>query len=260
MSFGRLALKHLLSRRFRFLLAPAVLVLTWSACATQDFYAKVDDPGAIGQSVPVDVVRATCRSGTPSEKTVQVHFADPKNLADPKQTCQFDKNGNLAHREAHFQARVEQSVEFDLPSGSTICSMEFSFPTQQFVFDDYFFLTFDGSVLAASHPVQSILPRKSEIMQYSWKEMSGKKWPAGVDTVVYCLGKESNQASCEWPNTERVGQIRMRFDPDILQRVTALNSGRTRHQFKFITTGDNDPEIDCQHSPVSFQVKVRYVK
>jgi hypothetical protein len=245
------------------------LSLGFSNCSPVDFtsppQAAATNPGAQGVPDPepdpqtIDQVRKACENGNYTEKNVAVKFPNPRT-PDPKLTCAWSQGGNLGLLDGHFQARVEQNVEFDLPVGSKICDMAFSFPDQSMKYDDHIFLAFDDALLAASYPVDDRLPKSSAgIMTYSWSSLVGTTWPLGNFAYVYCLGKDEGKSSCHWPETETQGTISMNFDPTILQTITARNIGRTIHQFKFITTGDND-STDCQHEPLEFSVRVRYTQ
>lgn len=221
---------------------------------------KLPPPVVIQPPPPavVEEVRKACEGGNYIEKVVSVSFPDPVDPNDRTQTCKWEQNGNRAMSNGFFTARVEQNVDFDLPVGSKICAMDFEFTPQQMIYDDHIFLAFDDSILAASYPVDDRLPIVDKVMVYDWKYLVGTGWPLGNFSYIYCLGRDEGASSCTWPQTETVGTIAMSYQPSVLQRITARNIGRTNHQFKWITTGDNDPRTDCQHSPISFSVKVKY--
>ena len=44
------------------------------------------------------------------------------------QGCMWNENGNLSPAEAHFQARKEQLVSYNLDNGKEICDVQFEFP------------------------------------------------------------------------------------------------------------------------------------
>jgi hypothetical protein len=218
------------------------------------------DGDAPGSNDPgTDVVVKACSANRIKTKVVQVRFADPQDKADPTKTCEFNKNGNLGPKNDFFQARVEQNVEFDLPAGSKICDMEFTMPEQQMKYDDHLFLVFDDAILGSSYPVEDRMPTRDGIMTYSWSELGGTGWPRGNFKYVYCLGMEQGYSKCVWPETQVEGKMSMQFNPIVFQAITARNLNRTHHQFKLVTTGDNDPQSDCQHEPIAFDALVSYV-
>ncbi len=224
----------------------------------------VPTPKPPGHDNPqVDPVKEACKNGVIEEVTHDIVYANPiDSAADRANTCGFGVNGVSSGVNDHFMARVEQDFKFSLPAGSKICSVDFNFPTQDIHYDDWFFLAFDEAMLATSYPINDgRLATYDGIMTYDWERLKGTAWPQGNNgSQVYCLGQESGHANCSWPETQANGQISMTFNPAVFQGITAKNLGRTEHVFKFITTGDNDPQVDCQHKPVSFSIKVKYSK
>ncbi len=204
-------------------------------------------------------VKEACETRPRQVKNVAVHF--PK----PDKTCEWGQNGNLAIREDFFTARIEQTAPIDIPAGATICNMSFSFPTQQYVYDDHFLMTLNGKVLASSFNFDDVLPGSNGLLQYMWSPIAGYDWGGnkareGVfcTTVIGTDGKE-HHSNCSWPATEVPGQISMSFPKEVMYAAMASEATHAQHEFQFISIGDNN-EFDCEHSDIKFDVTVDYVQ
>lgn len=173
---------------------------------------------------------------------------------DTRQTCDWNRGGNLDRRDMWHQARTEQVVSVALPTGSTLCHVEFEFSQQRFRFDDHFWLTFNDVILAASIDYRDRFGVTNGYSLFDWSKLVGTRWDTSREGV-WCLAG----ANCSWPRTDTEGTIRMDFRQGTYYAVTARDRSRTRHDFKLITVGDND-STDCQHRPVSANVTLKYVK
>jgi hypothetical protein len=203
---------------------------------------------------PVGQVIDACTSKPQQEFVAHVSFPNPGGQ------CKWEQDGNLSMLNGFFRARGEQMSDFTLPSGAILCSLTFSFPQQQFVFDDHFLFTFDGLVLASSYNYDSLLNDVDGFAVYDWSKIAGKEWYTG--TVLegqFCAGRDQNLSTCSWPNTEQTGAINMSFAPSIIQKIMSFDVARTTHSFSLVTVGDND-STDCQHAPISFDLSVKYAQ
>lgn len=240
------------------LVAGLLVILTqYTNCAPAEVDFATQSANSAGENPvqPVDAppptiedIAVLCASGGNSTQTVQVNFPDPQV------TCPWNTNGNLAPRDVYFQGRIEQNMDFSLPAGSTLCSLQLDFAVQQFQFDDHFILVFDDIVIASSYRFTSF-DQMSGLSVYNWSKIAGMYWNHS-DEGTFCAGKDS---MCSWPATDVPGSISMKFTPAFVQSIFALNPNRTAHQFKMVTIGDND-NLDCAHSPIQFSVKLKHEK
>jgi hypothetical protein len=224
-----------------------------------------------------EIVKKLCEPGNTKTASQTIHFANPLNTAKPKATCNWGVGGNAGNEdlrqstgadpesdinrqtEDKFTARVEQQVTLNVPKGAVICDMDFNFPKQSMKYDDHMFFLYDDVVLAATKPIDHLLANVNGMSIYDWSRLKMQPWKFGDNQpYVYCLGMSPNSMDCQWPLSATMGQIKMDFSPATLQRVTARNLSRSQHSFTMITTGDNNPEVDCQHEPVTFDVTYRY--
>lgn len=201
------------------------------------------------------VVQKTCMNSNSVVEEITVSYINPQNFS-----CQFGQGDNLVAKNGYFQGHIDQASNFSLPTGSTVCGMSFEFPTQAMRYDDHVLLTFDDIVISGTYDFSSLLDKKLGMNVYSWPKIRGSVWNSGSSLETnFCEGQKDGKSSCSWPKTDTVGSIKMSFDESVFQKIMALDTARKDHSFHLITFGDNDPE-DCEISPISFKVKVSYVK
>ncbi|MEK7800957.1 MAG: hypothetical protein AAB276_00750, partial [Pseudomonadota bacterium] len=183
------------------------------------------------------------------------YYENPENLS-----CNFGQLDNLPARDGYLQGRIEQDVNFDLPPGSTVCGVDFQFPTQQMRYDDHMALVYDNIVLASTYNFSDKLMPALDMGIYDWSKIVGSQWiHSPVYEGIFCAGMGDGKSTCVWPETDVLGTIALRYDPIVFQRISSLNPTRTNHQFKMVAIGDND-QNDCEHSPLTFNVRVSYVR
>lgn len=217
---------------------------------------------------PIDdtgIVKKACQQGNIQTKVQHFNFPNPRNSSSPKKTCNWGKDGNSGTENigesntnygSRFTARAEQVRELDIPKNAVICDLEFAFPTQtDFIYDDEMFFVFDNVLLASTRSVDSYLDKVGDLQLYDWSKLAMKRWGSAS---VYCLGQNTGESSCAWPRTDTRGAIRMDFSPDVLMKAVGLNLSLARHSFKMVTTGDNNPDKDCSHQEMDFDVQISY--
>lgn len=178
--------------------------------------------------------------------------------------CPFGEGDNLEMAEQRLQARVEQSKVIEVPG--EVCDIALTFgkgdatsSETNFEYDDAFWLNLNGRVLAASSEalVEAMAVEDGRVL-YDWADVVGTDvdW---TNTPPYCLGQDVGLATCDIPTSETPGTIDLQFDDTIIEGLIADAMGAgDRLEWVFITTGDNDPETDCRHMPLSFEVTVRW--
>ncbi|HEX4923141.1 MAG TPA: hypothetical protein VFV50_03610 [Bdellovibrionales bacterium] len=229
--------------------APADVEFKQAALEAPDFTPLPPDSDLLDGLEPPERVAVLCAQGATTETVTTISF--PR----PTETCPWNQNGNLQIRNGYFQGRIEQSQAFTLPPQSTLCSLSFDFPEQQFLFDDHFILALNGIVLASSYNYAPMLEKMNNLPVYNWSRIAGTEWITAKEGT-YCSGLGSE---CAWPSTDVPGAIRMKFTPALIQSITALDLNRMQHRFDMITIGDND-DADCEHAPIQFRVRAVYAR
>lgn len=219
-----------------------------------------------------DDIKTTCASGTQETMTVSVNFPNPY---DSGLKCEFGIGDNLSILDRFFRARREQPVNFNLPSGATLCGMDFSFPSQKIHFDDEFLFLLNDVIVASSYDFSGDFEQLLGMNVFDWQKIAGKDWTnsnaRAARQTPFCEGMNSGQSSCSWPATDTTGTIRMQFKPEVFQKIFALNPTRSAQEFKLVVTGDNDTQCnknsagdtvncDCTHLPIGFTATVRFVR
>jgi hypothetical protein len=255
----------------------ALTILSFQNCSDVSFQTSNNgklDGGPTGDQI--ETVNRLCNNAGASLKTMtfNITFKNPSAEATKLPVCQWDTDGNISRHDQYVTARYEQRMPVTLPANSNICGATFNFPTQEIQYDDQFFFIFNNKIVAsnASFVIDNGRIQKANynlgggkivsVPDYNWANMVDTKWPAGfndTDAYNFCLGKNENLGVCNWPITERNGDINMAFDPSLM-RAVGLDGKDSTHEIGFIMTGDNDDSTDCQHKPLSFSVTVQYIQ
>lgn len=252
------------------LLATALLVMVgFQNCSpvgfeqTPEKASSLGTPGnpgtddSLGIVTPEEqIVAKACQDSTIYTTTNTISFPRPtKDFGGSR--CNWENDGNGKKVNGKFQARLEQTQSVSLPANTKICDVQFSAPTQDWRYDDHVFVAMDDVLLASSHPIHDRLTRQSGLSIYSWDKIYQQDWEQ-IPAYIWCVGMDSGLANCSWPASETSGEISLSFAAQLFQKIAARDLTRNTHEFKFITTGDNDGDLDCDHSDLSFDVQIKY--
>jgi hypothetical protein len=262
--------------------------LLYNNCSGVNFNASSNENAATGQNAgptgdpdsdtpinPPDIptIIRNCNdaaaAGTLSTMNQNIAFEDTDvDSGRPNNVCEFGSGDNLDQLDGYMQARYEQEQRLNLPAKAVICDLEMTAARQSIKYDDIFFLTFNGRILASDNQ-SSISHRLSPeftmnlssgqsvpIYKFDWLSIRGHDFQ-NDHADDYCLGLGQGAADCEWPLTEQTGDIVLRFDPELLIAIGS-KAPATQQRFGFIMTGDNNPADDCYHSRIEFSMKVKY--
>ena len=221
--------------------------------------------------IPVPDVIESCeeaaRKGAIVTTNQVIRFDDTRTESGREQVCQFGVGDNLDQKGEYLRARYEQASSLQLPANAVICDMGVLVTRQSFLYDDVFYLTYNGVILA-SNLARSIPKTTSEsvilgsqpvaLHRYAWPDVRDLVFTGATETREdYCLGAEQGLSSCQWPLSQQTGTIAFNFDREITialsQRPVA---GQQR--FGFVITGDNDPQSDCYHERLDMNLSVKY--
>jgi len=202
-----------------------------------------------------------------------VVFDDSEMEANRTVTCPFaakgteDALGNMDMAEGQLRARYEQERRLQVPANAILCDIKMTNDLQSFRYDDVFFLNFNGYILASNDKTairQRIQPEsirtvrtnaQVNIYKYHWMSLRTARFENVADD--FCLGNEVGYGNCSWPVTEEDGNIKFSWDPEVFIRMSA-NVPANQQTFSFVTTGDDNPDIDCYHEKLKFSMSVKY--
>lgn len=246
-----------------------ILASAFNACSKEvTFSSSESSQGSLGideneiQNV-VDNCASLASAGQLHTHQQQIIFNDSKQETGRNEVCQFGQGHNLAKRDGYLQAEYTQKRDLTLPANAVICDMRFSSPQQSLVYDDMFYLQFNGYVIASNHqrsmgnlqvePID-ILGQSISLTKFEWLNVREESFTnAHVD---YCLGQDKGLSSCHWPQTQQTGTLSLSFSNQLMIHL-GLRAPASQ-QFALTVTGDNDPSSDCYHSEIKFNVEVKY--
>lgn len=188
-------------------------------------------------------------------------------------SCDWSTNGNLSPIDGWIRARREQTQNITLPDNAVLCDVNIDFNiaanTNDFFYDDFLIFALDDVVLSNPQPLESQWSlNEIELPVYNWYKIQGMKidWSAMRNNT--CLGQSQGLSYCNIPAHDgsiAKGDLRMRFDSEIIQAIMAQDINQRTHTFKLIVTGDDNnagslyQQHDCHHSGISFEVEAKYV-
>jgi len=238
-----------------------IVLLCAMGCSSGE--AESEDKGSDGSFdiTSTDDIADICNDAEPLAVTLSVEF--PATSPD----CPWDTADNLSESQAYFTARIEQTAELALPDGVVVCDMDYDFLLSggegtPMVYDDHFYFTFDGVLLATSYGpavTDGWLEEEGDLPLYDWDSIAGREFQYDV-VPSWCLGQDDGSSDCDIPPTETEGILSLDFGTNIVEQLSLRAVQEERFEFGFVTTGDNDPNEDCAHADFEFQVEVGYVR
>lgn len=229
----------------------------------------------VSETVVEDII-SNCQKAQASGKLLTtnriINFEDTRLETKKSQICEFANpnqetaSGNFEMHNTTMQSRYEQERNLDLPAGAVICDIEMQNNLQSFRYDDVFFFSFNGFLLATNNNTavkEALMPetiqlashQSTSVYTYDWSKLQLHHFENQADD--YCLGASEGLSSCSWPVTEQEGQIKFNFAQSLLIGMSAGISS-SEQKFSFAITGDNDPKIDCYHEKLEFSMNVKY--
>lgn len=202
-----------------------------------------------------------------------VRFEDTKVESGRSKVCNFaeankvSKDGNLSMRNVYLRSRYTQNQIIDLPANAVICDMDIESPEQNFNYDDVFFLTLNQSILASNHKkaLKEVLSpeivthggtgRNISLYTYDWLKLRNTFFANVAND--FCLGEEQNLSTCQWPVTQEYGKLKLKFDSEILIRLSQKQIAN-QQKLSFVITGDDDPKSDCYHQRLDLNLQIKY--
>lgn len=207
-----------------------------------------------------DIVDA-CERSEPEKVSLEILF--------PAQTgtCPWGEGDNSDAQGGVFTARLEETERLELPEQAVICDMTLDFSglvpgeVQVMAYDDHFFLTFNDIVLAASYgpAVDRLAEEEEGLPVYAWGSIAGMDYHEEADFDAWCLGDGTGESTCDIPDTEVEGPISLTYSQALVSELSLMAIEDERVDFGFVTTGDNDPESDCQHDAFGFTIEIPYL-
>ena len=172
--------------------------------------------------------------------------------------CNWNENDNLHPIEAHFQARQEQAVSYNLDYDQEICDVRFEFSSEfgglhfPFHYDDHVLFTFNDRIVFNSYsPLhQRFATDEHGYFFYDWLDMKGH--PMQFYLSPYGVGE---QIQMDLPDHDQIGSAFLSVDGTALHHLTQEALKEKRLDLQFVSFGDND-EQDCEHSGFSFWVEI----
>jgi hypothetical protein len=119
-------------------------------------------------------------------------------------------------------------------------------------YDDQMFALFNDVVILAPSDWSEVLTSDAGLLIYDWTSIRGLN--GGGET--YCPGAGS---TCELPDTEQDGSIELELDAPTQLLLLERAAQQGSYSVTVAATGDDNPEMDCDHSSFDLEVTYEYV-
>lgn len=207
-----------------------------------------------------------------SENKRVCEFATDK-LYDSIKNGVKEYRGNLDMDDNFVRARYTQNRLFSLPEGAVLCDMSIESKVQSFYYDDMFYISYNGVIIASNHRDEFISRLQGSyktnikltsqtntfinFYTYNWLAIRGVSFDSDKTDNDYCIGKDELGSNCSWPKTEKEGTIMFNLASELLIRMFSLKS-TTQQTLQFVITGDNNPTDDCYHENLDLNLEIQY--
>lgn len=194
---------------------------------------------------------AYCEDATTEQVTYTIDFGE----VGPG--CAWGEDGNGEPTQGVMSARFELEEVLDVGEDNIICGVDLDFSgmsSDEVRYDDHFFLTFAGGVIATSNGtfIEHLDEDDNSIPVWDWDNIVGTEMP--VSERGWCLNSWGDGGTdCEIPESDQLGELTIDFDDDAVERMGYRAWEEQTVSFGLVTTGDND-DSDCYLSDMSFEV------
>lgn len=194
---------------------------------------------------PADV----CATGVRRTEAATLSFADPGG-------CPWGAGDNETRQDGFFRARAEQVARVPLPPRSVLCGLQISAAREDLVFDDELIVAFADVVLVQSFDPGAPPAADDGLLRYRWEDLLYRPLPARP-TTPYCLDAAG---SCALPDSEERGRLALSLGGETGTALGELAIREGRAALTVVTTGDNNADTDCRHTPFDLDVTVEVVQ
>lgn len=281
------------------LLLLVVIVVSCRPPQEETDYSQLESSSSINSSdlsdeeiqVIVNNARITCEqaasSGRLQIRTEQIVFPATRDCefnetAKENEYWEINDQLNGPRKNDKVRAALIQQKLLDLPAGSTLCDMDFDFPTLTMKYDDEILLLLNNYVMFMStdystrssyeqYQEQGLKVNSQGLVEFKWLDRENSQndlynLKYGHNKAPrYCQGVPSDidnyEQLCMIPPTQKEGQFKLDIPKSDIIKMGALKFDSTMpaHQldFNFVSIGDND-DGDCEHDEFYFDVRLIY--
>lgn len=168
--------------------------------------------------------------------------------------CAWNRDGNLGRKDKHYQARMMQSKDMNIPTGAVLCSLDVRSKSDRIHYDDVMLLTINNNVILSSAKDVPGFLGGGNVPKWDFERVKGKR--GDFNSGEFCLGQNSR---CELPGHDKKGSIAVDFEDGVMLDLASEIGYGSQKVMNVITLGDNDKE-DCFHSGIELEVQYTYVK
>lgn len=221
---------------------------------------KQSELAVLGElNATLEEVRASCAAGAlMTEHRVQVEFPATD------QGCKWFPS---EHEDKDWvQGLAVQESKIPLPANKVICQTSImrapavegaaDGKSTAWRFDDEVFLTIGPEVLLASSDTAHVkrLPVQEGLTLFDYAKLHDFKYDrSSKGDSEWCLGTQRGPL-CDLPASEKSGPVNLQIAVTGAETLSRLLFNQNETALKLYVTGDNNPNVDCRHSGIVFEV------
>jgi hypothetical protein len=122
-------------------------------------------------------------------------------------------------------------------------------PEQEIVFDDELLVTFADAVLLSSIRPEGIFEMTDGIPRYRWADLHGER--LGEHAGTFCVDATT---PCTLPDSEQRGRFVLDVSGELGLKLGEMAIAQGAAEVAVVTTGDNNVDDDCRHTPFTLRV------
>jgi hypothetical protein len=211
---------------------------------------------AIREEIPVQLEQAT--TSVTSTQTLSW----PSNLSTTGNLCRFGDTaaGNQVATNTRASGRLEESLTLRGLASRRITSIRVSASANTFKYDDVMLLAYNNHLVMASdrrvaeYSANTTSLGTSPIL-YTWSNILNKLIDNESIQPPWC---GPSATACTVPPTETYGTIDVNIPNFRAVDEAAYPSAPDARTIRLVTMGDNDPDIDCRHGPVTVTITITH--
>lgn len=200
-----------------------------------------------------------------------------------------DDRDNLSEQERNTRARIEQvrdlKPELEVADGEAaiFCTVDISVSSLRedgrFRYDDDLLFLFGGDGPTSGAEGGALLITRNASMPDALEddvaELPGVRWPqyewpkivniqlSNDNDELFCLDTpviSEEDPECGLPATQRDGEFFINLSDETAGRLGIRAALNDNYNLSLVLTGDNDPDIDCQHDGFTATVNVGFIR
>jgi hypothetical protein len=220
-------------------------------------------------STAAQAIVTACAKGPKIKQSFKIAFEAVKGTKE-KPACTYvgGEVKSFEGKRDFIQGIGSQSKSVALPAGAVLCSQKiFSARSTEWVYDDEIVLTLNGVILATTqkkyldYDEKPTFAKEAAGWLFSWDRLAARRmnnYQSQNPSDRYCYATDTS--NCQMPFTQKEGLVNLELPTEALAPLSAKIQVDKKFELGLHVTGDDESDIDCQHSGIELTAELEYVK